>query len=114
MRCVRCGYDLTGSTVGGVCSECGLPVEQSLKARDGTQSCGTATACMIIGILSLTVCGVLGPVAIALYYSAMGQIKQGGYSSASHSMAKAGLILGIIATLLTVLFCGFFVLAGML
>lgn len=114
VRCIRCGYDLTGAMIGGMCSECGLPVEQSLRARDGSQSCGSATACLILGILSLTVCGLLGPVAIGLYYSAKGQLARGGFSSSSRTSAKVGLILGIIGTVLTVLYIGLFVMLSML
>lgn len=32
-RCITCDYDLGGLSPGGVCPECGTPVEQSLKGR---------------------------------------------------------------------------------
>lgn len=30
LRCVDCGYDLSGTAVGGQCPECGLPVTKSV------------------------------------------------------------------------------------
>jgi len=57
---------------------------------------------MILGILSLILCAVLGPVAIFSYYTAKKEMAIGGYSKSSHSMAKAGLIMGIISTLFLV------------
>src|SRR5262245_34223730 len=32
IRCAQCGYDLTGSTIGKECPECGLPVAASIEA----------------------------------------------------------------------------------
>ena len=100
-RCVGCGYDLSGSTIGGSCPECGKPIGESLRARqEGAKSCGLATACMVVGILSLTVCALAGPVAIWLYANSKKEMAVGGYSRGSHTMAKAGLIMGIISTVL--------------
>ncbi len=31
--CVKCGYDLTGAAIGGVCAECGTSVDKSLRAQ---------------------------------------------------------------------------------
>ena len=55
---------------------------------------------MVLGILSLVVCGLLGPVAIALYFSATKEISRGGYTRGSKTMAQAGLVMGVISTLL--------------
>ena len=52
---------------------------------------------MILGILSLVVCGILGPVAIILYVTASREMAHGGYSKASRTVARAGLIMGIIS-----------------
>ena len=73
-QCIGCGYDLSGTPVGGTCPECGEPVATSLRAVDGTRACSTATTSMVMGILSLVLCQVFGPVAIILYFSAMKQI----------------------------------------
>jgi hypothetical protein len=100
--CIRCSYSLTGATIGGRCPECGMPIDKSLRAEGGPPpSCPTATASMILGILSLAVCGILGPIAIVLYYRAMAEIRDGGFASSSRTMAKAGLIMGIISTALS-------------
>jgi hypothetical protein len=99
MRCSQCGYDLTGAIVGGVCPECGMSVAESIgRMTQGVKSCGAATACMVLGICSIAVCMLCGPVAIFLYYKAVKQINTGGYSDSSRTMAKAGLIMGIIGT----------------
>lgn len=106
--CVRCGYDLSGSQLGGACPECGTLVSESLRARSsGQRNVPHSVACLVVGILSLTVCGLLGPIAIVLYFKAKRHYEQGGYSSSSMSMAKGGLITGIISTVLVGLFCGF-------
>ena len=109
-ECVSCGYNLTGATIGGLCPECGLPIAQSLRRTSVLKSSGQATAALIIGILSLVMCIGLGPVAIALAYSAMVQIRRGGYTSGSKGMATAGLVMGGLSTLLL---AGFITLAIM-
>ncbi len=98
ITCLQCGYDLTGSAVGGYCPECGTPVANTLRPMGSRQNAPNSVACMILGILSLTVCGLLGPIAIMLYYNARNHYQSGYYSSSSMSMAKAGLITGWIAT----------------
>lgn len=55
---------------------------------------------MVLGIISLVACALLGPIAIFAYYSAKKEMAVGGYSKSSHTMAKAGLIMGIISTVL--------------
>lgn len=102
-KCGQCGYDLTGSVIGGTCPECGTSVRESLRLGSATHAGGsssTATAAMVLGIISVTVCGLLGPVAIVLYYQARAQVAQGTAPPNSMSMAKAGLILGWISTVL--------------
>ncbi len=105
--CIRCGYDLTGTALGGVCPECGTAVEQSLPLLTSNSPSNrlapNTVACLVLGILSLTVCGLLGPVAIGLYYSVESNCRHGKYSRSSMAMAKAGLICGIISTVLLVL-----------
>lgn len=97
--CIECGYDISGTPVGGVCPECGKSVEDSLRAvRFGEKHCSNSTTCMVLGILSLFTWGVLGPVAIFSYYTAKREMAVGGYSKSSHTMAKAGLIMGIITS----------------
>ena len=105
MRCAQCGYDLSGAAIGGVCAECGLSVAETIRRQtQGLRSSGVATTCMVLGILSIAVCMPLGPVAIIWYFRAMKEIGQGGYNDGSRSMAKAGLIMGIIGTAIIALY----------
>lgn len=101
--CVGCQYDLTGTAVGQACPECGTPVATTFGAYKSGMTSGIATACMIVGICSMAVCGLAGPVAIVLYYRAKRQMANGGYSPGSHSVALVGFILGVIATGITAL-----------
>lgn len=101
--CINCRYDLAGTAIGQVCPECGTPVATTLTAYSTGLSSGKATACMIVGICSLAACGLAGPVAIVLYRQAKLQMADGGYAPSSQTMALTGLILGIIATGITVL-----------
>ena len=101
--CVKCKYNLTGATIGGACPECGTSIDETLRQHTlQPRSNGTAVTSMVLGILSLGVCGLLGPIAILCSVIAKREIKQGGYTSGSKTMATAGLIMGIISTLLTV------------
>ncbi|MHC4989508.1 MAG: DUF4190 domain-containing protein [Planctomycetota bacterium] len=100
-RCHGCGYDISGTVIGSRCPECGMAISESLLTRsNGSRYSGHAVASMVCGIASLTVCGLVGPVAIVLYFTAMSQIRSGGFASGSRTMAIVGLVLGIIATLL--------------
>lgn len=102
IECVSCGYNLTGVTIGSVCPECGTPVDESiLRRRETERTCGAATASMVLGILSLAVCAPLGIVALILYGIAIREIDRGGYSKSARTFAKAGLIMGIIGTILS-------------
>lgn len=115
VRCAQCGYDLTGATIGGYCSECGLSVAESIRRQTGgTQTSGLATACLVVGILSIVACPLLGPVAIILYYSARSQMGAGGFSESSHTLAKAGLIMGIIGTCIIGVYALLFGFAGLM
>jgi hypothetical protein len=114
IRCIACGYDLTGTPIGGVCPECGAPVEKSVVMQSRGLSSGKGTACMVLGILSLAACPGFGPIAIIMYFAAKSQMAIGGYEQSSHTMAKAGFIMGIISTVLLGLWMLFFGFAVML
>ena len=71
-----------------------------------------ATTALILGIVSLVFCGLLGPVAWYIGDKEVKAIRAGYSSPAGEGIAKAGMILGIVATallLLGVLFVVFFV-----
>jgi hypothetical protein len=66
-----------------------------------------ATTILVLGILSLVVCGVLGPIAWHMGHGEIQRIRAGLVSSQDHGMVNAGYICGIIASVLmmvTVLF----------
>ncbi|MEM9415289.1 MAG: DUF4190 domain-containing protein [Planctomycetota bacterium] len=102
--CDQCGYDLSGSAVGGVCPECGYAVRESLRVAPypSTGSSSAATMSMVLGVIAITACGLLGPVAIMMYYRAKEDIRMGKAAPNTLGMAKAGLILGWISTILTI------------
>ena len=111
ITCITCGYDLSGSPLGGVCPECGTPVHESLplsRAGSSASTSGTAVTCMILGIISIVSgCGIIGPIAVWLYYRHLDEARRGQSDSTSMAMAKAGMICGWIGFFLVFCFCGF-------
>ena len=61
------------------------------------------TLALVLGILSILCCGLLGPVAWYLGSQELKKIAAGASPAAGEGMAKAGMILGIIGTVLLVL-----------
>lgn len=126
IQCVKCGYDLAGTPLGGQCPECGTDIITSMRAQNAPTS-GKAIAAMVVGICSIVVgCmsyGVVsiacGPVAIVLAVKARRDIETGRFSPSSRGMATAGLVTGIIgcvlgglAVLLIILFLAGAVMSG--
>jgi len=71
-----------------------------------TRTCGFAVASLVLGIVSVICCGlglVLGPLAIAFGISGRNKILQSGGMLVGSGMAAAGLALGIIGTVLSIL-----------
>ena len=104
--CLHCGYDLTGIAIGATCPECGTPVTPAFQSTTRPTS-GKAIAAMVLGICSIPgcmlygipaiVCGIL---AIVFHVQAKQRIATGEFSPVSGSMAKAGLICGVIGLVL--------------
>ncbi len=113
LKCTGCGYSLTGAVIGGSCPECGASIEQSLLTPRSSRTCGAATASMVVGIVSLAVCAVVGPVAIVLYFKAMRDMSRGAYGPSNVTMARAGLIMGVISSILLVLGIVFAIVSGL-
>lgn len=92
-RCKQCEYDLSGTTVGGVCPECGFAVADSLRPHQIPLShCADAGKSLVFGILSIFCLGfILAPVAIYFGSRALLQIREGGFTPASRGMAIAGI-----------------------
>lgn len=107
ITCVRCGYNLTGATIGAVCPECGVAINASLGA--GRQrTAGAAIACLVLGILSVAACPLLGLAAVPLYFVARNHVRSGTYSSSSMALATAGLVCGIIGCVVSLAYVAFF------
>ena len=101
VRCVRCGYDLIGLTVGSYCPECGHQV--GLGGGMDAPSSGFAIASLVMGILSLISCSfygvpalLFGPLAIWFAAKAKAQVQRGEVSPSSLGLANAGKVTGII------------------
>ena len=95
--CSRCGYNLTGVTIGGNCPECGADIDRSLFAAGHAPANGMAITSMVIGIIAasgLCCCptGYLGILGLIFGGVALNQINEGSYNNASRGMATAGLI----------------------
>ncbi|QDU34494.1 hypothetical protein KS4_25640 [Poriferisphaera corsica] len=102
IKCIQCGYDLTGVAIGGQCPECGASVNISFQVSQNTTS-GYAIASLILGIASIAGCMfygipsvICGPLAIIYAGKAKDQILRGERIPASMNMANAGKICGII------------------
>ncbi len=102
IRCASCGYDLSGTAVGGVCPECGMLVEETIKAKtrgpDPLPNNGCASWSVGLGILGMCFWPV-APVALALSILANRQMRRGQYAKSSENAAMIGGILGFLGTL---------------
>ena len=121
VRCLNCGYDLTGATIGGTCPECGMTIGGGTLANaQGKPTSGNAIASLVLGICSLVLgCGswgvvslVCGPLAIWFARRARADLEAGGVAESSAGLANAGRVMGWISVVLTLvlltLFLGFF------
>ncbi len=99
--CRFCGYNLTGTLMGGVCPECGRPVADTIRTFADAKTSGKAIASLVLGIIALTTgCLPLGPLAIYFAKKSEAQIAAGIVSQSSKGIAKAGFVLGVISTVL--------------
>lgn len=106
--CAHCDYPLRGLTAGALCPECGTPVLESLRATpERLRTSGLAITSMVLGIISVAGCIVYGlpsifcgPGAIVFWWLAKREINEMKVGGASKGIALAGLITGILGTLL--------------
>jgi hypothetical protein len=115
VRCLACGQNLTGSTIGGNCPECGTPITRSMQAAPPVSA--MAVASMVLGIMSLVsnfgacVClGFTGVISVplgigAIVLSRLGarDIAAGKVGGGSVGMNITGLICGIAGAAIGVL-----------
>ncbi|MEM0913889.1 MAG: hypothetical protein AAGB29_00245 [Planctomycetota bacterium] len=119
VTCPQCGYDLSGTAIGGTCPECGVSVAASIgaapAANAATGNDSSPVVCLVLGILSLVSgCLPLGFLAIAWHGMAQRAIAQGRAPRDQAGLATAGLIMGWIAAAIVLLFVGLFVLSFIL
>lgn len=75
---------------------------------------GRATTVLILGILGLICCGILAPIAWYMGNQELKAIREGRAPAEGEGMAKAGMILGIIGTILLAFWIlWFFVFGGL-
>ena len=103
-RCQRCGYDISGTPVGGSCPECGTPIAAALLAAGPLKPHPKAATALVLGLLSLLLCMVLGPFAWHVGGTVRREVDAGLYSSDSRGMGTAGYVCGIIATVILLLY----------
>ena len=68
------------------------------------QDPGRGTTILVLGILSLVCCSLLGPLAWIWGKQDLAKIQAGEISPEAETMTKIGMILGIVATVLLVLY----------
>jgi hypothetical protein len=71
------------------------------------------TTVLVLGILSVTVCALLGPIAWSMGNEELRRIDSGQASPAGHQSANAGKICGIVSTVLLCL-AGMFIIFGII
>lgn len=71
-----------------------------------------ATTALVLGILGLVCCGVLAPIAWYLGNEELKAINAGRLPSTTEGMARAGMILGIIGTVLLAIGLAFLLFGG--
>jgi hypothetical protein len=74
------------------------------------QSSGRGTLILVLGILSLVICGLIGPFAWVMGNNALNDVKRGLIDPSEQGLIVAGRVLGIISTCLILLVCGFYAL----
>jgi len=107
MNCTTCGHKNTFGAV--FCSQCAARLSPHATPVDPTGAGaylpkGTnAVAVLVLGILSICVCSVLGPIAWVMGKKELDQMNNGQLSRDGYGMAQAGYICGIVGTGLLVL-----------
>jgi hypothetical protein len=109
LMCIRCGYNLTGTTIGGNCPECDTPIETSISNVQAGQASGKAIAALVLGIVSLPSCMfygvpalILGGLSLVFGTMALNDVKRGLAPASAKQQAVAGMICGGIAIGLTI------------
>ena len=117
IKCVGCGHNLTGATIGSRCPECGIEIGQTLTSVAKPVS-GWSVASLVLGIISIPGCAcyalpalVCGGLAIAFWGITRKEVAAGTRGGSSMSMATAGLVCGIIGLTMFLVFVAMIVMA---
>lgn len=102
VSCLQCGYNLTGAVIGGKCPECGARIEDSLTPSAQPRTSATAITSLVLGILGVLLCGLVAPIAIVLGVMGLREAQRGECAPPSRGLAIAGLVLGVVGTLVTI------------
>src|SRR5436190_14040331 len=101
IRCPRCAG--TSPISANNCKGCGMPftMEGTTLEAAGTSN-GFCVASLVLGIIGLIPCSVGIPAVLAIIFGAIGfnQVSKGGEGGSGKGMAIAGIICGVIGTLL--------------
>jgi hypothetical protein len=108
ITCQTCGHTNTPGAV--FCSQCATNlragsgfVNATYSAAGGAYHYATrGTTVLVLGILSIVVCSVMGPIAWVMGNEDLRQIDAGNASPQERGTVQAGRILGMIATILMI------------
>jgi hypothetical protein len=105
MRCPSCSH--VNRFDSKFCSRCatrlsehGAPVDFSALPPMPAHARSNATAVLVLGICSLAICGLLGPIAWVMGSKELARIRAGELPQSGYGMTNAGYICGIIGTIL--------------
>ena len=80
-----------------------IPTSPPPSGPPASTSSSQATTSLVLGILGILCCGILAPIAWYLGSAELKKIRAGQSPATAEGTAKAGMILGIIGTVLLVL-----------
>jgi len=113
-KCVRCGHTIVARGDGPprYCAVCGhrltpLHVEVDYALGGAPRTAGSAVAALVLGLFAfIPMCGLpLGLLAIGFGISAKDRIKRSDGRLDGHGLAVAGIVLGVIGSVISTLFC---------
>jgi predicted RNA-binding Zn-ribbon protein involved in translation (DUF1610 family) len=98
LRCVTCGYNLTGATIGGACPECGEAIEQTIaELREPKTYKSVASACFWCGLISvLPLAWFLIPVVVVFFVHTHINVRKGIEPRLSLVRANIGFMFSLI------------------
>jgi len=105
-RCAGCGYDLSGTSLGSRCPECGRKVDDNIDKHTSFDepryskralSCGVASMCTIMLVIGPP---ILTAMAYWYHLQTMKDIQAAPSSKESEAMSQGGVALGVLALII--------------